>query len=78
MRVIRSLKQIIESRGKPKAIRLDKGPEYISETLRAWTSAQGIELKYIQPASRRLHAIVCQPVGGPKHRNYMAMDLQQR
>gem|GEM_PF-4874462 len=42
MRVIRSLKQIMEWRGKPKAIRVDNGPEYISQTLCSWTSAQGI------------------------------------
>ncbi len=32
-RVIRSLNQIIEWRGKPKTIRCDNGPEYISSTL---------------------------------------------
>jgi putative transposase len=32
-RVIRSLEQIIEWRGKPKRLRCDNGPEYISHTL---------------------------------------------
>jgi putative transposase len=32
-RVIRLLEQIIEWKGKPKAIRCDNGPEYISEKL---------------------------------------------
>jgi len=32
-RVIRSLKQIIEWRGKPSATRRDNGPEYISQEL---------------------------------------------
>jgi putative transposase len=32
-RVIRSLKQVIEWRGKPNAIRCDNGPEYISQEL---------------------------------------------
>ena len=32
-RVIRSLNQIIEWRGKPKSIRVDNGPEYISGKL---------------------------------------------
>ncbi len=32
-RVIRSFEQVIEWRGKPKAIRCDNGPEYISQTL---------------------------------------------
>jgi len=35
-RVIRSLEQIIEWRGKPKVLRCDNGPEYISEALRTW------------------------------------------
>jgi putative transposase len=35
-RVIRSLNQIIEWRGKPFAIRVDNGPEYISVTLMEW------------------------------------------
>lgn len=36
-RVIRSLEQIIEWKGKPKAIRCDNGPEYISQKLADWT-----------------------------------------
>lgn len=32
-RVVRSLNQIIEWRGKPLAIRVDNGPEYVSSTL---------------------------------------------
>ena len=32
-RVIRSLEQVIEWRGKLKSIRCDNGPEYISQTL---------------------------------------------
>ena len=32
-RVIRALDQVIEWRGKPKALRCDNGPEYLSATL---------------------------------------------
>ena len=32
-RVIRSLEQVIEWRGRPQAIRLDNGPEYIAQAL---------------------------------------------
>ena len=47
-RVIRSLEQIIEWRGKPLAIRCDNGPEYISQTLEDWTMKHHITLLYIQ------------------------------
>lgn len=39
-RVIRSLDQIIEWRGKPSAIRCDNGPEYISHQLVEWARKQ--------------------------------------
>lgn len=48
-RVIRSLNQIIEWRGKPRAIRCDNGPEYISDLLRQWVEEHQIQLKFIQP-----------------------------
>ena len=47
-RVIRSLEQLIEWRGKPDALRCDNGPEYISHALRDWTMKQQITLLYIQ------------------------------
>lgn len=48
-RVVRSLKQIIEWRGKPSVLRCDNGPEYIGETLRTWAKNEGIKVEYIQP-----------------------------
>ncbi|MFP3441313.1 DDE-type integrase/transposase/recombinase, partial [Pantoea sp. SIMBA_133] len=48
-RVIRSLEQIIEWRGKPRSIRCDNGPEYISGKLANWAENQGIVLAFIQP-----------------------------
>ena len=47
-RVIRSLNQIIEWRGKPKKIRCDNGPEYISQGLANWSKPNHIELSFIQ------------------------------
>ncbi len=43
-RVVRSLNQIIEWRGKPVSIRSDNGPEYISDKLTNWAKQQGIRL----------------------------------
>jgi putative transposase len=48
-RVVRSLNQIIEWRGKPQTIRVDNGPEYINGTLMAWTEKHGVRLEHIQP-----------------------------
>lgn len=57
-RVIRSLDQIIEWRGKPKAIRCDNGPEYISHALQYWAGKRCIRLDYIQPGKPQQNAYV--------------------
>ena len=57
-RVIRSLNQIIEWRGKPKAIRCDNGPEYISTKLVNWAKEQDIALMYIQPGKPTQNAFI--------------------
>jgi putative transposase len=57
-RVIKSLEQLIEWRGKPKAIRCDNGPEYISYALREWAQAMDIELMYIQPGKPTQNAYI--------------------
>ena len=57
-RVVRSLNQIIEWPGKPKAIRVDNGPEYISGTLMTWAEKQGARLEYIQPGKRQQNAYI--------------------
>ena len=48
LRVIRSLEQVIEWRGKPHAIRLDNGPEYIAQAMIDWANRQQITLLYTQ------------------------------
>ena len=57
-RVIRSLEQIMEWRGKPKAIRCDNGPEYVSGPLTVWAEKHGITLQYIQPGKPQQNAYV--------------------
>ena len=57
-RVIQSLEQLIEWRGKPKAIRCDNGPEYISHALREWAQTTGIELMHIQPGKPTQNAYI--------------------
>ena len=57
-RVVRSLNQVIEWRGKPAAIRCDNGPEYISRVLRDWANSQQITLLYIQPGKPTQNAYI--------------------
>jgi putative transposase len=49
-RIIRTLERIIEHRGKPKIIRTDNGPEFISKDFELWCKEQGIQNQYIQPS----------------------------
>ena len=58
VRVIRTLDQIIEWRGKPKVIRSDNGPEYISDVLAAWAVKHNITLAFIQPGNPQQNAYV--------------------
>jgi putative transposase len=58
LRVIRSLEQIIEWRGLPKALRCDNGPEYISDALTQWAHQRGIRIDYIQPGKPQQNAYV--------------------
>ena len=57
-RVIRSLNRIIEWRGQPGAIRVDNGPEYISEKLKEWAGKRNISLQHIQPGQPQQNAYI--------------------
>jgi putative transposase len=57
-RVIRALEQVIEWRGRPDAIRLDNGPEYIAQALVDWANAYRITLLYIQPGKPTQNAYI--------------------
>lgn len=57
-RVVRTLTQIIAWRGKPLAIRVDNGPEYVSGRLQTWAEKAGIALLYIQPGKPQQNAYV--------------------
>lgn len=58
LRVIRSLEQVIEWRGKPKMIRCDNGPEYASSALMQWAERRGIMLQFIQPGKPQQNAYI--------------------
>lgn len=49
LRVVRVLERLIEYRGKPEVIRVDNGPEFISDKLGLWCEERNIRLLFIQP-----------------------------
>ncbi len=57
-RVIRALDQVIAWRGKPKQLRCDNGPEYISGLLATWAKSQKIDLIFIQPGNPQQNAYI--------------------
>ena len=57
-RVIRSLNQLIECRGKPVQVRCDNGPEYISNALKDQALEQGITISYIEHGNPQQNAYV--------------------
>ena len=57
-RVVRTLERLVEWRGKPDAIRVDNGPEYLSQVLTAWCQAQGVRLHDIQPGKPNQNAYI--------------------
>ena len=58
LRVIRVLEKIIAARGKPKYLRTDNGPEFISFLLRQWCASNNIGILYIQPGRPMQNAYV--------------------
>jgi putative transposase len=58
-RLLRTMNQLKEMHGIPKAIRVDNGPEMTSETFIVWARRWGgIELLFIQPGKPNLNAFV--------------------
>jgi putative transposase len=58
LRVIRALEKIIKVKGKPKYLRTDNGPEFISFLLRQWCALNDIIILYIQPGRPMQNAYV--------------------
>lgn len=48
-RVVRTLEQIAISRGYPSFIRVDNGPELISQKLLTWATENGVTINHIEP-----------------------------
>ena len=48
-RVVRVLERLAETRGLPRAIVLDNGPEFVSHALDQWAHRRGVALQFIEP-----------------------------
>ena len=57
-RVVRVLEQLLKWRGKPTCIRMDNGPELISQRLESWAKEHQIELRHIQPGKPAQNAYI--------------------
>jgi putative transposase len=58
-RIVRVLERIRLERGSaPKRLRLDNGPEMISEALEVWARAHGVRLQFIQPGKPTQNAFI--------------------
>jgi putative transposase len=49
LRVIRELDLVAATRGYPQYVRVDNGPEFISQALDAWAYQHGVQLVFIDP-----------------------------
>jgi putative transposase len=58
LRVIRVLERLIEMRGNPRRIRVDNGPEFISDKLQLWCEERNIQLQFIQPGKPVQNAFI--------------------
>lgn len=58
LRVIRALERLIDERGTPSVIRVDNGPEFISQKLKKWCEDHHIQLRFIQPGKPTQNAFI--------------------
>ncbi|WP_164123090.1 integrase core domain-containing protein [Sphingobacterium sp. xlx-130] len=58
VRQVQQLKELITSRSKPKRIRTDNGPEFLSKVFTNFCAENGIELHYIQPGKPAQNAYI--------------------
>lgn len=56
--LIRVLSRLIDCYALPDAIRLDNGPEMISDAFTEWAAAKGISIRYIQPGKPNQNAFI--------------------
>jgi len=57
-RVVELLDNTAQSRGYPKKVRMDNGPENISKIMKEWAQKNNVELVYIQPGEPAQNAYI--------------------
>ncbi|BDS09590.1 IS3 family transposase [Aureispira anguillae] len=57
-KLVTILDQVVAYLGKPKYIRCDNGPEFISSKLQAWAVQNNIELRFIQPGKPSQNGLI--------------------
>jgi len=57
-RVVRVLEQLVTIYGRPRALRLDNGPELTAQVFTDWCQEHAIELRYIQPGKPDQNAFI--------------------
>jgi putative transposase len=58
VRVIRILDELVAEHGRPAALRVDNGPELISEAFLTWCKEREIEVRHIQPGKPDQNAFI--------------------
>jgi putative transposase len=56
--VVRTLDRLVEWRGHPEAIRVDNGPEYLSQVFDDWCRPNSVTLNYIRPGKPNQNAYI--------------------
>ena len=57
-RLIRVFERLQSSRGLPKVLRVDNGPEFLSADFVAWCEISGVAIQYIQPGEPNQNAYI--------------------
>jgi putative transposase len=52
------LERLAESRGLPKSVTVDNGPEFVSKVLDEWAYRQQLQLRFIEPGKPQQNACI--------------------